>query len=574
MAEHDLVIRGGEVVDGTGAPPRRADVAISGGRIQAVGTGVGAGRDEIDATDLTVTPGWVDVHTHYDGQVTWDPILAPSSWHGVTTAVMGNCGVGFAPVRPDKHAWLIELMEGVEDIPGTALHEGITWGWESFPEYLDVIERMPRTIDIGAQVPHGALRGYVMGDRGADHTEVPTVDEIAEMGRLAAEAIRAGALGFTTSRSVAHKSADGRHTPTLTATADELLGIARAIGETGAGVFEVVADLVDLERELALLRAMAECSARPMSITTLQRPGFPPDEYRRILGLIENAVADGVELRGQVAARPVGLIMSLDGRVHPLLGAPTYHKLEHLPIEERVVELRRPEVRDAILAELAALPPGTSPLERFPHVFVLDDPPRYDRDASESLAAIAARRATTPVAIAYDALVADDRGGMLYVPVTNFVEADLRAVREMLVHPLTVPGLGDAGAHCTMICDGSFPTYLLSFWGIDAPEPDRLPIEWIVKRQCADTAALVGLHDRGVLAPGYRADVNVIDLGALAIGKPEMVHDLPAGGKRLVQRASGYVATVVGGQVTFRDGTHTGAMPGKLVRGAQPAPTT
>jgi N-acyl-D-aspartate/D-glutamate deacylase len=572
MAQHDLVIRGGEVVDGTGAPPRRADVAIDGDRVTAVGDGIGAGRDEIDARGRIVTPGWVDVHTHYDGQVSWDPMLTPSSWHGVTTAVMGNCGVGFAPVRPDKHEWLIELMEGVEDIPGTALHEGITWGWESFPEYLDVIERAPHAIDIGAQVPHAALRGYVMGDRGAEHTEVPTDDEIAEMGRLAAQAIEAGALGFTTSRTVAHRSADGRHTPSLTATSAELLGIARAIGATGRGVFEVVADLADLDGEFGLLRAMAEVSGRPMSITTLQRPEFPADEYTRILALIEQAVADGLQLRGQVAARPVGLIMSLDGRVHPLLASPTYQGLASLPVERRVVELRRGDVRERILAELASQPAEADTLSRFPHVFALGDPPRYDQRPDEAIVAVAARRGVAPAEVAYDVLVGGDRGGMLLVPVTNFVEADLRAVRDMLVHPLTVPGLGDAGAHCTMICDGSFPTYLLSYWGLAAPSDQRLPIEWIVKRQCADTASLVGLHDRGVLAPGYRADCNVIDLATLSIGTPEMLHDLPAGGKRLVQRATGYDATVLAGAVTFRGGAATGRLPGALVRGAQPAP--
>jgi N-acyl-D-aspartate/D-glutamate deacylase len=573
MATHDLVIRGGEVVDGTGAAQRRADVAIDGGRITAVGDAVGSGREEIDAAGHVVAPGWVDVHTHYDGQVSWDPMLTPSSWHGVTTAVMGNCGVGFAPVRPDKHDWLIELMEGVEDIPGTALHEGITWGWESFPEYLDVIERSPHAIDIGAQVPHAALRGYVMGDRGAEHTEVPTAAEIAEMGRLAAEAIEAGALGFTTSRTVAHRSSDGRHTPSLTATTEELLGIARAIGATGKGVFEVVADLADLDGEFGLLRAMAAVSGRPMSITTLQRAEFPADEYTRILGLIERGVADGLALRGQVAARPVGLIMSLDGRVHPLLASPTYQKLSSLPMAERVAEMRNADVRERILGEIETAPAEANPMARFPYVFALGDPPRYDQTPAESLEAIAARNGTTALAVAYDVLTSDaERGGMLMVPVTNFVDADLRAVREMLVHPLTVPGLGDAGAHCTMICDGSFPTYLLSYWGIEAPSDERLPIEWIVKRQCADTAALVGLNDRGVLAPGYRADCNVIDLGQVAIGAPEMLYDLPAGGKRLVQRAHGYRATVVDGTVTFRDGTATGALPGVLVRGAQPSP--
>jgi N-acyl-D-aspartate/D-glutamate deacylase len=574
MIEHDVVIRGGLVVDGTGSPGQVADVAIDGGRIAAVGGVEATGREEIAADGMVVAPGWVDVHTHYDGQVTWDPYLTPSSWHGVTTAVMGNCGVGFAPVRPDKHRWLIELMEGVEDIPGAALEEGITWGWESFPQYLDVIGRMPRAIDIGAQVPHAALRGYVMGDRGADHLEVPTAAEIAEMGRLAAEAIEAGALGFTTSRTVAHKSVDGRPTPTLTATSDELLGIARAVGATGKGVFEVVADLIDLDAEFGLLRAMSEVSGRPLSITTLQRPGFPPDEYTRILGLIEQAAGDGVPLRGQVAARPVGLIMSLDGRVNPLVPSPTYQRLAGRPLADRVAELGRPEVRRAILSELAGEPPGTAPLDRFRYVFVLGDPPQYDQPLDESLAARAARAGTTAAELAYDALLGDGGRGVLYVPVTNFEEGDFDAVRTMLVHPFTVPGLGDAGAHCTMICDSSFPTYLLTYWAVAARPDRRMPVEWVVKRQCADTARLVGLQDRGVLAAGYRADVNVIDLDALAIGAPEMLHDLPADGKRLVQRARGYRATFVAGEVVYRDGEPTGSLPGALLRGAQPAPQT
>jgi N-acyl-D-aspartate/D-glutamate deacylase len=558
MADHDLVIRGGTVVDGTGVPARRADVAVDRGLIAHVGDDVGTGREELDAGGLLVTPGWVDVHTHYDGQVTWDPLLTPSSWQGVTTVVMGNCGVGFAPVRPDRHDFLIRLMEGVEDIPGTALHEGITWGWESFPEYLDVIDSTPHAIDFGAQVPHAALRSYVMGDRGADHAEVPTAEEIDTMGRLAAEAIRAGALGFSTSRTVAHRSSDGSPTPSLTATVDELLGIARAIGTTGQGVFEIISDLVDLRSEFALMRAMAEVSGRPMSITTLQRPEHRPDEFRELLDLIADAVADGVELRGQVAARPIGISMKLDGRLHPLLGAPTYRDLASLPVDERVARLRDPAVRAAVLDEL-----GDSPaiLERFPFLFALGERPRYDRRPDEAL----------DVAGAYDALV--DDGGALYAPLMNYVGGDMAATREMLVHPLTVPGLGDAGAHCSMICDGSFPTYLLEYWGRDAPDGERLPVEWVVQRQCADTAALVGLHDRGVLAPGRRADVNLVELDALGVGAVEMVHDLPAGGRRLVQRATGYRATLVAGEVVMRDGEPTGTLPGRLVRGAQPSPT-
>jgi N-acyl-D-aspartate/D-glutamate deacylase len=572
MDEHDLVIRGGMVVDGTGAPGRVADVALDGGRVTAVGVVPGRGREELDATGLLVLPGWVDVHTHYDGQITWDPTVSPSSSQGVTTVVMGNCGVGFAPVRPDRHDWLIDLMEGVEDIPGTALHEGITWGWETFPEYLDVLDRTAYAIDVATQVPHAALRGYVMGDRGADHAQAPTPDEIAEMGRLVAEAIEAGALGFSTSRTVAHNSADGTPTPSLTATSDELLGIARAVGATGKGVFEMVADLVDLDAEFPLIAAMAEVSGRPLSLTILQRGGFPPDEYRRILTKIEEAVAGGTDIRGQVAARPVGLIMTLDGRVHPLRGAPTYDALDALPLAARVVELRKPEVRDAILAELAALPPAARIIDRFPPVFAFGDPPRYDQDPSASLGAEAQRRGVAASELAYDALLERDGRGALYTPVVNFVDGDLAAVHEMLVHPLTVPGLGDAGAHCTMICDATFPTYLLAHWTREAPEAWRLPIEWVVQQQCAATAELVGLGDRGVLAPGYRADVNLVDLDALAIGPPEIQADLPAGGRRLVQHVSGYVATIVAGVVVQRDGVDTGARPGRLVRGSQPVP--
>jgi N-acyl-D-aspartate/D-glutamate deacylase len=567
--EHELVIRGGTVVDGTGAPGRQADVAVDGGRVTAVGDDVGRGREELDAGGLLVTPGWVDVHTHYDGQVTWDPLVSPSSSQGVTTVVMGNCGVGFAPVRADRHDWLIALMEGVEDIPGTALHEGITWGWETFPEYLDVLDRTAYAIDVATQVPHAALRGYVMGDRGADHAEVPTPAEVTEMGRLVAEAIEAGALGFSTSRTVAHNSADGTPTPSLTATADELLGIARAVGATGRGVFEVVADLVDLDAEFPLIAAMALESRRPLSLTTLQRTGFPSDEYRRILGKIEAAVAAGADMHAQVAARPVGLIMTLEGRVHPLRGSRTYDALDHLPLAARVAELRKPEVRAAVLADLAALPTAARIADRFPHVFALGDPPRYDQPPSTALGAQAERLGVTLAELAYDALLEHDGRGALYVPVTNFVDGDLAAVHEMLVHPLAVPGLGDAGAHCTMICDATFPTYLLAHWTREAPEPWRLPVEWVVERQCRATARLVGLHDRGVLAPGYRADVNLVDLDALAIGPPEIHADLPAGGKRLVQRAAGYVATLVAGTVVHRDGHDTGARPGRLVRGAR-----
>ena len=560
MATHDLVIRNGTIIDGTGRARFHGDVAVNQGRITAIGDVIDSGHTELDATGLIVAPGWVDIHTHYDGQVSWDPYLTPSSWQGVTTAVMGNCGVGFAPVAPDRHSWLIEVMEGIEDIPGTALHEGITWGGESFPEYLYVIDQSPHAIDFAAQLPHAALRGYVMGERGADHEERATPEEIERMGILAAAAIRAGAIGFSTSRTVAHRSADGRHTPSLTASREELIGIARAIGETGHGVIEIVADLFDLDDEFALIREMAATSNRPVSLTILQRPEFAPDEYRNILRLIEQANIEGLRITGQVAARPVGLILSLEGRVNPLLPSPKYQSLAHLPLAERVQELRDPSVREAILSELESSGSDMNGLTRV--MFALSDPVRYDQDLSERL----------DTAGAYDALLANDGHGRIYVPVMNYVEGDLRATREMIAHPHTVPGLGDAGAHCTMICDASFPTWMLQFWGRDAADDQRFDLEWLIKQQALDTAATVGLHDRGSIELDKRADLNLIDFEALAVGVPEMLHDLPADGKRLVQRASGYRATIVAGVVVMNDGIPTGALPGRLVRGTQPSP--
>ena len=564
--DHDLVVRGGTVVDGTGAERWAADVAVDDGRITAVGDVAAGGREELDATGLLVTPGWVDVHTHYDGQVTWDPMLTPSSWQGVTTVVMGNCGVGFAPVRPDRHDWLIALMEGVEDIPGTALAEGISWGWESFPEYLDVLDGLPHAMDVAAQVPHGALRGYVMGDRGAEHTEVPTADEIETMGRLAADGVRAGALGFTTSRTVNHRSSDGRPTPSLTATAEELLGIARGVGATGMGVLQLVADLVDLDGEFALVRAMAEVSGRPLSITTLSE--VHRGDWRALLAKITEAQADGVPIRGQVASRPVGVLLGLEGRLHPLVASPTYQAMAALELGERVARLRAPEVRATVLGELTN---GGLVFGSYDGIFPLGDPPEYDPGAERSIEAVATREGREAVDVALDVMLERDGRGLLYLPFANYADRDFATIREMLLHPHTVPGLGDAGAHCGMICDGSMPTYLVSHWGRDVAEP--LPLEWLVSQQTRETAGLVGLHDRGVLAPGYRADLNLIDEQALGILAPEMVQDLPAGGKRYIQRATGYRTTVVAGEVTFRDGESTGALPGRLIRGAQPAPT-
>ena len=563
----DLLVRGGTLFDGTGAPRTTGDVGIRGGRIAAVGRVDEPARRTIDADGLWVTPGWVDVHTHYDGQVTWDSLLTPSCWHGVTTVVMGNCGVGFAPVRPGSHEYLIKLMEGVEDIPGTALAEGIRWEWESFPEYLDAVERIPHALDVGAQVPHAALRFYVMGERGADHEERPTPEEIEKMGQLVREAVRAGALGFTTSRTRNHRASDGRPTPSLTATADELIGISRRFGEAGSGVFEIVSDFRDAG-EWDLLRAMVSASGRPMSVSIAQSDAAP-DAWRGALGQLERANAAGLPIRGQVAARAIGTLLGLEATIHPFLSHPSYAAIAGLPLAEKVARLRSPELRRRLLAEEPA--PALRMFADPERIFALGDPPEYEPARDASVAAEARRRGVSPSELLLDLLLANDGHALLYRPLLNYSAFDLDAIREMLIHPLTVPGLGDAGAHCGLICDGSFPTYLLLHWGRARTRGARLPVEELVKRQTADTAALVGLHDRGALVPGKKADLNLIDPDALALAHPEIVYDLPAGGKRLVQRARGYRATLVSGEVVLADGEPTGALPGKLVRGPQAA---
>jgi len=558
------------VLDGTGRPGFTGDVGIRNGRIVAVGRVAERAAWEVDASGLLVTPGWVDVHTHYDGQVTWDPQLTPSCWHGVTTVVMGNCGVGFAPAEAERHAWLISLMEGVEDIPGTALAEGIRWEWESFPEYLEAIERQPHALDVAAQVPHGALRAYVMGERGADHSEAPSAEEIAAMARLVREALEAGALGFTTSRTRNHRSRDGAPTPSLSAGPDELLGIARGLGEAGCGVMEIVSDFVDGAAEFALLRRMVEVSGRPMSISVAQHD-LAPDAWRSLLGRIAAANEAGLPMRAQVPPRAIGLLLGLQATLNPFSGHPSFRALAELPLAEQVARLREPELRRRILAEEA--PAGLAfLLARFERMFLLGDPPDYEPDAEQSVAAKAKRGGVPAAELAYELLLEDEGRTLLYLPFLNYTDFNLDVSREMLLDPNSVPGLGDAGAHCGMICDGSFPTFLLSHWGRDRKRGEGLPLEWLVKRQTADTAALVGLADRGTIAPGLRADLNLINWDTLALRPPEMVFDLPAGGKRLVQRVRGYRATLVAGEITFEDGEATGALPGRLVRGEQPAP--
>ena len=570
-ASFDLVIRGGEVADGLGGALRSADVAVRDGLIVEVGKLTGSGKQEIDARGLLVTPGFVDIHTHYDGQVMWDSQLAPSSWHGVTTAVMGNCGVGFAPVRTRDHERLIELMEGVEDIPGAALHEGLGWGWESFADYLDAVERRPHDIDVCAQLPHGALRVYVMGERAA-RLEAATPDDIAQMRSLAAEAMRAGALGFSTSRSMNHRSIKGDPIPSLRATRDELMGIALGLRDAGRGVLQFISDFnaPSLEVEFAMLRELVEVSGRPMSISLAQRHSSSRG-WRKLLDLVGDAVGAGLTMRAQVAPRPIGVLFGLQGSRNPFSACPSFKaEVAALPLAGKVERLRDPLLRARLLVEIEALQGDSMGLRltAFDRIFPFGDPPEYEPAASSSLAAQAVSRGVSAAELAYDLLLQDEGRAFLFAPFANYADYNLDACREMLDDPNTVVGLGDGGAHVSIISDGSFPTYLLTHWGRDRPQ-GRFDLAWLVKRQTSDTARAVGLLDRGVIAPGMKADLNVIDMAKLGLSAPVMSADLPAGGKRLLQRASGYVATIVSGVAVYRDGQATGALPGRLVRGPQ-----
>ncbi len=570
---HDLVVRNGRVVDGTGAPARVTDIAVDAGRITAVGAIDAAGRTEIDAGGRLVTPGFVDIHTHYDGQVLWDPALSPSSWHGVTTVVMGNCGVGFAPVRPDRHEFLISVMEGVEDIPGSALAEGVSFDWESFPEYLDAVERLPRLIDVGAQMPHSALRVFVMGDRGRDHEELATDEEIAEMRRLTAEALRAGALGFTTSRTINHRDRDGNQIPTLTSAPAELWGISEALREVGFGHLEMVSDFGDLDKEFEIFRGLADGGNAPLSILLVQNDQSP-QIWREVLQRISEARSAGHDLTAQVAIRPVCLLLGLESSMHPFITCPTYRReLAQLPRPERVAAMRDPEVRAALISEHQQRTRGMSGIvaQSFHKMFPLGEPPEYEPRPEDSIEARALAAGVAPVEMAYDLLLERDGRELMLFPLANFTDGDLEVIREMNLSEYTLPGLSDGGAHCGVICDASFPTYMLTHWVRDRQRGERLSLEYVVRRQCRDTARQVGLHDRGTIEPGMLADLNVIDFEGLTLHAPEMAFDLPAGGRRLVQRADGYVATIKRGEVIYRNGEATGAMPGQLIRGPQQA---
>ena len=567
---HDIVIRGGTIVDGTGAPAFQGDVAIEGDRIVQVGGKAGPGKREVKAEGRLVTPGWVDVHTHYDGQATWDPVLAPSSWHGATTLVFGNCGVGFAPVRSEHQKALIEMMEGVEDIPGITLTEGLKWDWESFPEYLDALERLPRTIDIGAQVAHHPLRVYAMGER-AIKREMATAEDIELMARLTEEALKAGAVGFTTSRTDQHKTLAGDLVPGRYAEHEELIAIGKAMGRAGRGTFGFLSDFNDEKAEWSWIREVAKHSGRPVWFLLTDR-GYDPKRYQRLMEGVRACRADNLPLYAQVAGRPVGLTLGLNTSLNPFGLREGYADLAHLPPTEMLARLRTPEVRRLILSQeasprlLEVLPPLSRQIAtRWDRMYPLGDQPDYEPAPERSIEALAKAAGVTPQEYCYDYLVgAENR--MVYFPVTNYVHGDLEVVRELIEDPHTILGLSDGGAHCGVICDASLNTSMLQHWVRDRSRGPRLGLEFVVKRMTSSTADFYGFKDRGRLQVGKKADINVIDFDGLTLHSPKMIFDLPAGGRRLVQSVDGYDMTICSGTPIFEKGVETGARPGKLVR--------
>ena len=576
---HDMVIRGGTLVDGTGAAAREADVVIDGERVTAViervrGAAAPRGQQEIDARGLLVTPGFVDIHTHYDAQATWDPLLLPSGCHGCTTVVMGSCGVGFAPARPERREWLINLMEGVEDLPGSALVEGIKWDWESFPEYLDALARMPRALDVGAQLAHGPLRGYVMGERGAKN-EAATGEDIEQMAGLVEQAMRAGAMGFSTSRTPLHRALDGEPVPGTTASLDEVMALGAAMGRAGSGVFQAAIEHAQVPASIPWLARLSRESGRPVTFN-LSQIDEEPELWREGLALLDaerspNAAGGAARLFAQVAGRAIGIVMGLGTTAHPFVLSQSFLEIMGEPREEQRRLLRNPELQARLLAEEPFVLEGPQALiaklvtTRFERMFALDnDGDGYEPPPSSSLAAQAAARGVHPRTIALEAML---EGRFLYAPLFNYAAGSLDVLKELHDHPGTVLGLGDAGAHCGAICDGAMPTFMLTHWARDRAGP-RMPLERVVARQTRDTARLFGLHDRGAIVPGLKADVNVIDLEKLAVQPVQLVNDLPAGGRRLLQKARGYRNTIVSGVVTVENDTPTGAVPGRLVRGA------
>lgn len=568
---YDLIIRGGTIVDGSGRPAFTGDIAVQGDRIAAVGKVEGAAKREIDARGLLVTPGWVDIHTHYDGQATWDPQMAPSSWHGVTTAIMGNCGVGFAPVRPDHHDFLIELMEGVEDIPGIALAEGLKWNWEGFPEYLDVLESQPRTMDVGVHVPHAAVRAYVLGDR-CNTDYAPNADEIAEMARLVRDGVEAGALGFSTSRTLLHKDLKGVHMPGTFAGSDEILALGMSMKGLSHGVFEMVSDHLGDDDEWMWVKDFAQETRLPVTLVATSAGAY---EGNKMYNIAEEARRHGMDIRPQIAGRPTGVLHGLQSTFHVFMGHPTWQaELQNLTHDEKVAAMARPEIRAALLSEESRIKRtmmGVALDDLLWQVFPLSETPNYEPNREDSVRGLAEAAGVAPMEMMYDLLMRDGGRELFYQPLGGFAGYNFDFFRKNMEHPNVLFGLSDGGAHCGVIADAGMPSFILMHWARDRTKGEKFPLEFLVRKLSSDTARAYGLHDRGELRPGLLADINVIDFDNLKLHRPEAVFDLPAGGRRLVQRVEGYRYTVKSGQVTLEDGEFTGALPGGLVRGGREA---
>ncbi|RKJ95146.1 N-acyl-D-amino-acid deacylase family protein [Alicycliphilus denitrificans] len=565
----DLVIRSGTVVDGSGGPPRQADIAIAHGKIARVGQVPEKGREEIDATGKLVTPGFVDIHTHYDGQVTWENTLKPSSNHGVTTVITGNCGVGFAPCKPEQRDTLVRVMEGVEDVPEIVMTEGLPWNWETFPEYLDSLQDREYDIDFAAQIPHSAVRVYVMGERG-ERREPATAQELRQMTDIVREAIQAGAVGVSSSHHLGHRTVAGELAPSVGSASEEVLALARGLREAGGGVFQMITDGYyggsDASAQMDLLRGIAQAAGRPVSYSLLQKAPYLR-LHEDMLALMRQARAQGLDIKAQVFPRPVGLLFGLTLSFHPFRFHPSYQAIHGLPLAQRVAEMRRPEVRAAILSEK---PEHPNPIfinivSGYDNAFSLGDPPNYEPPPEALLHARAKARGVSVAELAYDLLLENDGNAVLMSPSSNFAEGNFDAIEQMLLDENTLIALGDGGAHYGMICDSSYPTTVLTHWVRDR-QGRRMPLEQAVHRLSRKNALAVGLADRGLIAEGLKADINVIDLDRLRLHPPQPVYDLPVGGRRLMQKSEGYAATIVSGRVTYRDGVPTGARPGRLVR--------
>ena len=564
----DLVIRGGTIIDGSGGEPMEADIAIVDGKISAIGPNLPKGDEEIDATGKIVTPGFVDPHTHYDAQVTWSKSISPSSWNGVTTVMVGNCGVGFAPCKPDERDLLVKLMEGVEDIPEVVLTEGLPWNWESFDEYMDSLDGREYDLDVVTQVPHAAVRTYVMGERAVRH-EQATPEERVEMGRIASAGIKAGALGFSTSRTINHRTLAGEHTPTLRAAEEELAVIGEAVGEAGSGWIQVISDFDDPDEEFAMLKRISNRAKRPMAITILQRDSRP-ELWRDLMSGIADANADGADIKGQVLTRPTGILLGFEISLNPFSGRPSWEKITQLSLDEKLVHLRDTEFRKQLMSETCPTKKLAGRVSNYERIFHWDgETPDYEPPADQSIAARAKREGRDPEELVYDTLLEKDGKRILYRPLSNYAYGDLNTVGEMMKHPDTLVSLGDGGAHVGVLCDASSMAYMLTHWTRDRTRGDKVELSWAIKRITNDNAQAIGLNDRGQLKPGFKADINVIDYDRLALGYPQVAYDLPSGGRRLIQKSDGFEATIVSGVPVYRNGESTGRYPGRLVRGPQ-----